>query len=139
MKNKNLIVMVSILAVVICLIMTALLFFAVNPTFLIILSNCVGIVTGVFITLLIHNLTNMIKAKRINNKEENLLWKIGQKANWVMAIKNRNIDPSSIHSITASFLEHCRMNGFGMTYCFGSKGRKEETAVCPWKIQSSYF
>jgi len=65
--------MVSILAVVICLIMTALLFFAVNPTFLIILSNCVGIVTGVFITLLIHNLTNMIKAKRINNKEENLL------------------------------------------------------------------
>jgi hypothetical protein len=75
MKNKSLIVMVSILAVVICLIMTALLFFAVNPTFLIILSNCVGIVCT---------------------------------------------------------------SGL-MTYCFGSKGRKEETAVCNWEIQSSYF
>ena len=103
--------MVSILAVVICLIMTALLFFAVNPTFLIILSNCVGIVctSGLMTSLP------------------------------VGASSNTKGDPSSIHTITASFLEHCGMNGFGMTYCFGSKGRKEETAVCNWEIQSSYF
>jgi hypothetical protein len=64
MKNKKVIIIASFLAVLICLIMTTLLFFAVTPTFLIVLSLAIGIITGVCITLLIHNLVNIIKAKR---------------------------------------------------------------------------
>jgi hypothetical protein len=64
MKNKNLIVIASFLAVLICLIITALLFYVVPPRFLIILSFTVGIITGVCITLLINNLINAINIKR---------------------------------------------------------------------------
>ena len=65
MKNKNLIIIASFLAVLICLIMTALLFYAVAPTFLIILSLTIGLISGVCITLLIHNLINIIKIKKV--------------------------------------------------------------------------
>jgi hypothetical protein len=65
MKNKKVIIIASFLAVLICLIMTTLLFFAVTPTFLIVLSLAIGIITGVCITLLIHNLVNIVKAKRL--------------------------------------------------------------------------
>jgi len=47
------------------LIMTALLFYAVAPTFLIILSLTIGLISGVCITLLIHNLINIIKIKKV--------------------------------------------------------------------------
>jgi uncharacterized membrane protein (DUF106 family) len=65
MKNKKVIIIASFLAVLICLIMTTLLFFAVTPTFLIVLSLAIGIITGVCITLLIHNLVNIVKVKRL--------------------------------------------------------------------------
>ena len=64
MKNKNLILIASFIAVLICLIMTALLFYAVPPTFLIFLSLIIGLITGACITLLIHNLISNNKIKR---------------------------------------------------------------------------
>jgi hypothetical protein len=69
MKNKRLIIITSFLAVLICLIMIMLLFFAVTPGFLIILSLTIGIVTGVCITSLVYNLTNMIKIKKSENEK----------------------------------------------------------------------
>jgi predicted exporter len=57
-KNKNLILTLSFLAVIICLILTVLLFYSVKPSLLITLSFIVGLVSGVCITLLIHNLLN---------------------------------------------------------------------------------
>jgi len=64
MKDKKAIITASFLAVLICLIITTLLFFTVTPRFLVILSLTIGIVTGICITLLIHNLVNIIKARR---------------------------------------------------------------------------
>jgi uncharacterized integral membrane protein len=64
MKNKTLIIIVSFLAVIICLIITALLFYSVTPSSLIILSFTIGIITGVCIAALIHNLTNIIKINK---------------------------------------------------------------------------
>jgi hypothetical protein len=69
MKNKRLIIITSFLAVLICLIMIMLLFFTVTPGFLIILSLTIGIVTGVCITSLAYNLTNMIKIKKSENEK----------------------------------------------------------------------
>jgi len=69
MKNKRLIIITSFLAVLICLIMIMLLFYAVSPKFLIILSLTIGIVTGVCITSLAYNLTNMIKIKKSENEK----------------------------------------------------------------------
>jgi len=67
MKNKKIIIIASFLAVLICLIMTALLFHAVTPTSLIILSFTIGIISGVCITLLIHNLINILKIRKSKN------------------------------------------------------------------------
>jgi multisubunit Na+/H+ antiporter MnhE subunit len=69
MKNKSLIIIVSILAVIICLIITALLFYPVAPDSLIILSFTIGVVTGICVAALIRNLTYIIKTKR-SNKEK---------------------------------------------------------------------
>ena len=70
MKNKNLIIIIaSFLAVFICLIMTALLLYAVTPSFLIILSLVIGIISGICVTYLIQNLVNIIKNKRSRNKQ----------------------------------------------------------------------
>jgi hypothetical protein len=66
MKNKTLIVLVSALAVLICLILALLLFYAVTPSFLIILSFIIGIITGIFIAAIIHNLSIAIRSKRLN-------------------------------------------------------------------------
>jgi hypothetical protein len=64
MKNKNLIILAAFLAVLICLVITALLFYVVPARFLVILAFTVGIITGVCITLLIINLINTLKTKR---------------------------------------------------------------------------
>jgi hypothetical protein len=70
MKNKKLIIIASFLAVLICFIITALLFYSVPPDFLIILSFAVGIVTGVCILALILNLRDIIRVKRIKKEPE---------------------------------------------------------------------
>ncbi len=64
MKNKSLIITVAFLAVLICLILTAMLFYSVKPSFLVILSFTVGIITGVCILALIINIRNNIKINR---------------------------------------------------------------------------
>ena len=64
MKNKRLIIITSFLAVLICLIMIMLLFFAVTPGFLIILSLTIGIVTGVCITSFEYNLAGMVNIRK---------------------------------------------------------------------------
>lgn len=63
MKNKTLIIVVSFFAVIICLILIALLFYAVKPGSLIILSLTIGVITGICITFLILSLVNNIKNK----------------------------------------------------------------------------
>jgi len=64
MKNKTFIIIVSFLSVLICLIITALLFYSVTPTFLIILSFTIGVITGVCILAIVIYLTNIIRIKR---------------------------------------------------------------------------
>ena len=68
MKNKRVIILTSFLAVLICLIITVLLFYAVTPKFLVILAFIIGIVTGVFITTLINQLISLFKNNRSANK-----------------------------------------------------------------------
>jgi hypothetical protein len=69
MKNKTLIIITSFLAVIICLIIAALLFYKVTPSSLIILSFTIGMVTGVCTAFLILSLTNIIRTKRLKNEQ----------------------------------------------------------------------
>lgn len=69
MKNKSLIIIVSFLAVIICLITPALLFYSVAPESLIILSFTIGVVTGICILALIINLRDIIRAKRLEKNQ----------------------------------------------------------------------
>ena len=66
MKDKKniIIVMASFSAVLTCLIMLALLFYSITPSFLIILSLAIGLISGVCMTLLIQNLINIMKIRR---------------------------------------------------------------------------
>jgi len=64
MKNNILIILVALLAVLICLVLVVLLFYAVTPRFLLVLSVAVGIITGVFITVLTQTLVKNIRNKR---------------------------------------------------------------------------
>jgi hypothetical protein len=68
MENKSLIIITSVLTVIICLIITALLFYKVTPSSMIILAFSIGIVTGVCIAFLILNLANIIRTRRLKNK-----------------------------------------------------------------------
>jgi hypothetical protein len=67
MKDKKIIIVTAFLAVLICLIITMLLFIAVTPVFLVILAFTIGVITGVCITSLIHYLANTIKSRRLVN------------------------------------------------------------------------
>lgn len=69
MKNKSLITMVALLAVLICLTLALLLFYAVKPSFLIVLAFFVGLLTGIFITAIIYNLINNFKNKGSKRKQ----------------------------------------------------------------------
>jgi hypothetical protein len=69
MKNKALIIGVSFLAVIICLILTALLFYAVKPVSLIILSFSIGVITGICIAFLVLGIINNIKNKRTEKEK----------------------------------------------------------------------
>jgi len=64
MKNKGLIIVVSFLAVAICLILTWLLLSSATPTSLVILAFIVGIFSGACILALILNLRNILKIRR---------------------------------------------------------------------------
>jgi len=65
MKNKWLIITVAVLAVAICLIITALLFYSVPPSSLVILAFAIGVITGICIAALIQNLVIVIKSRRL--------------------------------------------------------------------------
>jgi hypothetical protein len=67
MKNRNLIVIISFLAVIICLIITVLLFFAVKPRLLIDLALMIGFISGVCVTLLVLNIIKNITRGTNNN------------------------------------------------------------------------
>jgi multisubunit Na+/H+ antiporter MnhE subunit len=69
MENKRLIVIASVIAVLICLIITVLLFYPVAPNSLIIISFTIGVITGVCIAALIRNLTLIIRTKRLKNEK----------------------------------------------------------------------
>jgi hypothetical protein len=67
MKDKRIIIIASFLAVLICLILTALLFFAVTPGFLVMLAFTIGVITGICIMALILYIVNNIRNKRAEN------------------------------------------------------------------------
>jgi hypothetical protein len=69
MKDKKIIIVTAFLAVLICLIITMLLFFAVTPRFLVILAFTIGVITGVCITALILYLSKTIKSRRFVNEQ----------------------------------------------------------------------
>jgi hypothetical protein len=68
MKYRALIIIVAFIAVLICLILVVSLFLVVTPRFMIVLSLIVGIITGVFMTVLIQTLVKNIRNKRLNNE-----------------------------------------------------------------------
>ncbi len=67
MKDKILIIVTAFLAVLICLIISVLLFYRVSPPFLVILSFTMGVITGVCITAFIFYLVNYLRNKRSGN------------------------------------------------------------------------
>jgi Na+-driven multidrug efflux pump len=69
MKNKSLIILVSLLAVFICLILLVLLFCAVKPEFLVVLSFVIGMVTGICTAFLILGLRNTIRDRRAKREK----------------------------------------------------------------------
>jgi hypothetical protein len=69
MKDKKIIIVTASLAVLICLIITMLLFFAVTPVFLVVLAFTIGVITGVCITALILYLANTIKSRNLANEK----------------------------------------------------------------------
>ena len=69
MKEKRIIIIASFLGVLICLIISGLLFFAVTPGFLVMLSFAIGVITGVCIMSLILYLANIIKNRRLENEK----------------------------------------------------------------------
>jgi Na+-driven multidrug efflux pump len=69
MKDKRIIIIASFLAVLICLIITALLFFVVTPGFLVILAFTIGVITGICIMALILYLVNNIRNKKSENEK----------------------------------------------------------------------
>ena len=69
MKNKILIIVTAFLAVIICLIISALLFFKVTPSFLVILSFTIGMVTGVCTVFLILSLANIFKTRKLKKEQ----------------------------------------------------------------------
>ena len=69
MKNKTMIIIVAFLAVLICLIITVLLFYAVPPRVLVILSFIIGILTGVLTTFLVLNIIKIIRNKRSEDEK----------------------------------------------------------------------
>jgi high-affinity Fe2+/Pb2+ permease len=71
LKNKTLIIIVSFLAVIICLILIALLFYAVKPASLIILSLTIGVITGICIAFMGLGIVKNIKNKR-SEKEKSI-------------------------------------------------------------------
>jgi len=64
MKNMT-IILVSVLAVIICCILAGVLIYPVPPDSLVLLSFVIGIITGVFIAVLIYNLKSIIRTKRL--------------------------------------------------------------------------
>jgi NhaP-type Na+/H+ or K+/H+ antiporter len=67
MKDKRIIIVASFLAVLICLIITGLLFFAVTPGFLVILAFTIGVITGICIMALILYLLKNIRNRSSGN------------------------------------------------------------------------
>lgn len=68
MKNRFIVIIVASITVLICIILVVSLFFAVTPRFLITLSLTVGIITGVFMTILIQSLVKNIRNRKLKNE-----------------------------------------------------------------------
>jgi NhaP-type Na+/H+ or K+/H+ antiporter len=64
MKNRTLIIVLSFLAVLICLILIVLLFYTVPPSLLIVLALTIGMITGICTAFLILGLVRNIRNKR---------------------------------------------------------------------------
>jgi Na+-driven multidrug efflux pump len=67
MKDKRIIIIASFLAVLICLIITGLLFIAITPAFLVILAFTIGVITGICALALILYLVNNIRNRKSDN------------------------------------------------------------------------
>jgi hypothetical protein len=69
MKDKKLIIVTAFLAVLICLIIALLFFFAVTPGFLVMLAFTIGVITGICIMSLILYLAKTITGRKILNEK----------------------------------------------------------------------
>jgi hypothetical protein len=68
MKDKR-IIFLAVLAVLICIILSLLLFYTVTPSFLVILSFTVGVITGICIASMIQYFKNLIRSGRQDNEK----------------------------------------------------------------------
>jgi len=69
MKDKKIIIVTAFLAVLICLIIALLFFFAVTPGFLVMLAFIIGIITGICIMALVLYLAKTISGRKLLNEK----------------------------------------------------------------------
>jgi hypothetical protein len=69
MKNIKIVILTSFLSVIMCLILTAILFYTITPRTLLILTLSVGLIAGVFITSLIHSLLVIFNVNKTKNEK----------------------------------------------------------------------
>ena len=69
MKDKKIIIVTAFLAVLICLIIALLFFFAVTPGFLVMLAFSIGIITGICIMALVLYLAKTISGRKLLNEK----------------------------------------------------------------------
>jgi uncharacterized membrane protein YbhN (UPF0104 family) len=69
MKDKKIIIVTASLAVLICLIIALLFFFAVTPGFLVMLAFTIGVITGICILSLVLYLAKTLKDRKLLNEK----------------------------------------------------------------------
>jgi len=69
MKDKKIIIVTASLAVLICLIIALLFFFAVTPGFLVMLAFTIGVITGICILSLVLYLAKNLKDRKLLNEK----------------------------------------------------------------------
>jgi hypothetical protein len=69
MKDRRVIILVASFAVLICLVLSLLLFITVTPSLLVIFSFAAGVVTGICIASMIQYFKNLIRNARLDDEK----------------------------------------------------------------------
>jgi protein-S-isoprenylcysteine O-methyltransferase Ste14 len=70
MKNKALIIVAALLAVIICLVLALMMFYNVPHSYIVTLAFVIGVITGVITTAIIFSLKNIIQNNRIKDAKQ---------------------------------------------------------------------